>query len=316
MSPTRQCGKSNTIKVLSMLAHDPQAASNMTAAALFRLCDEHGTVIIDEADNFELFTDPQKRAVINSGFDKTASTVRRVQATYDVHTPMVFGGIGRLPLPLMDRSLCIHLERSLKDYPVLNPDDEVMRRPFDEAFTLIKDWAEDEDVKLNPNPEMPFGVRARTADKWKVLIAIADSFGPEWGERAREAAVAFRSSYSDEEVQTMLLLDCETVFKQRHVERIRSEELLSAILDLDTHYPWMAYRGPKDDENTLPRKLKQGDMARLLGMFRIRSKKIRFNPAPNGSFMGYERQDFQKFWDTYGTKSGTPELKAIAGGKK
>src|SRR5260370_30711022 len=100
---------------------------------------------------------------------------------------MAFGGIGRLPLPLMDRSLCVRLDRSLKDYPVFNPEDENARRPFDEAFTLIRDWAE-EVKELDPNPVMPFGVRARNADKWRVLLAIADDFGPEWGEKARKAA--------------------------------------------------------------------------------------------------------------------------------
>jgi hypothetical protein len=312
MSPTRQCGKSNTTKILKLLAHETEAVSSITTASLFRLLDNHGTVIIDEADNAELFTNPEKRGVINAGFDKTASSKRIHKETFDVFAPMAFGGIGRLPLPLMDRSLCIHLYRSSKNFPLLNPEDEVMRRPFDQAATLIADWAEN--VKLNPDPAMPFEVRARTADKWRVLVAIADSFGPEWSKRARDAAIAFGSSYSEQEVQTMLLLDCQIVFNRHHVERIRSEELVSGILDLDTHYPWTAYRGPKDDENVLPRKLKQGDMAQLLSMFQIRSKKIRFGTGPNSSFMGYERQQFQRHWDAYNPKKpGTPELKLIQG---
>ena len=146
------------------------------------------------------------------------------------------------------------------------------------------------------------------------LISIADSFGAEWGKRARQAAFASRDNYADQVVQTMLLLDCQLVFNQKKVDRIRSEELLSGVLELDTRYPRTEYHGQKDDANATPHKLRQGDLARLLTMFNIRTKKIRFGTGPNSSFMGYERQDFQRHWDAYG-EPGTPELKVIAGGK-
>lgn len=317
-SSTPRCGKSNTIKALKLLARDPVAVSSISTAALFRTVSQGSTVIIDEADNAQLFTDMDKRGIINSGFDYTANVVSRYKETFDTRGPMAFGSIGRLPGAIMDRALHVHLYRSPKDYPVLNSNDEVARRAFQEVSELIYEWLDDGNVKLDPKPETP--LRSRPADKWRVLLAIADSFGAEWGERARQAAIVFDSSEIDEAIQTVLLLDCETVFNLRHVDRIRSEELVSGVLDLDTRYPWTAYRGPKDDENITPRKLKQGDMARLLGMFNIRPKKIRFGTGPNQSFMGYERQQFEKHWNAYRRTNpqnpGTPELKLISGGKK
>lgn len=264
----------------------------MSAAAFFRLLDNHGTVIIDEVDNFGLFENSDKRGIINSGFDQTAPVVKRHKETFNVFAPLAVGGIGSLPVTLTSRSLSIHLWRSAKTYPLLKPDDDAMRQPFDHAAMLIEEWKES--VKLNPNPAMPDGIATRPADKWRVLLSIADSISAAWGKRARDAAIAFGSLHDDVDVQTMLLLDCETVFNLRgNPDNIKSEDLCHDLLENETRYPWTEYRGPKDDES--PHKLRTGDVARLLEMFHIRPKKIRFKVG--GPLQGYERAWFQRHWE-------------------
>ena len=59
-------------------------------------------------------------------------------------------------------------------------------RAVDLAFTKVREWARD--IQLNYDPELPPDLRNRPADNWRPLMAIADDFGSEWGERAREAA--------------------------------------------------------------------------------------------------------------------------------
>jgi len=319
-STTIRCGKTNTVLTLKLLCYDPTVAGPLTTvSAFFRKLDQHRTVIVDEVDNFGLLTDDRKRGVINQGFDTAAPTVFLYKEEFNVFAPLVLAGIGCLPEPVTDRSIGIHLERSDNQYPELDDRNDAMRAPFDHVLRLIQDWAQN--VKLNLEPEMPPSVRSRNANKWRVLLAIADSFGPEWGVKAREAAVLFSGRLEAQEVQTRLLLDIEIVFNTPRVDRISSADLLKGVLEHGTHYEWTAYRGPKDDVNTAPHKLTHGDMSRLISMWRyegvpIRSTKIRFAEGP---LMGFKREWFEKHWKAYRenrAQPGTPELKVIEGSKK
>lgn len=228
---------------------------------------------------------------------------------------VAFGSLVQPPATVASRSLCIQLFASPhpENYEVLYPDDEEMCRPFTDAKELIEEWAST--ANLTRKPEMPAGLRGRFANKWTPLLSIAESFGPEWAERAREAAFASRDEFAGMVVQQMMLLDCETVFDQHGGDRIRSEDLLDGLLELTGRYSWDEYRGSKDDGSE--HKLRIGEMSALLRLFQIHPKKIRFDNSKKGSLQGYYRADFERHWDGYRTKAGTPEqkLKLITGGK-
>jgi hypothetical protein len=118
-------------------------------------------------------------------------------------------------------------------------------------------------------------------------------------------------------VQTSCLLDCKSVRDQHYDDRITSEDLAEGLVDLGTRYPWMAYRGPKDD-GLIPRKLRSGDVAHLLRNFDIEPIKIRIGPGPKGTKQGYMWAQFERDWEDYGgaQKAGTElKLKLIDGGK-
>jgi hypothetical protein len=86
----------------------------------------------------------------------------------------------------------------------------------------------------------------RQADNWRPLIAIADAFGPHWGEAARDAAVTFQKGYNDEDAGVTLLSDIRDIFNARRVDRLASATIVAALNDL-ADGPWCEWRGVRDD---------------------------------------------------------------------
>ena len=87
-SPTPECGKTTLLTLLGALVPKPLAASNITAAPLFRAVEKwRPTLLIDEADTFLRDSD-ELRGVINSGHNRgTAFVIRSVG---DDHEPRRF----------------------------------------------------------------------------------------------------------------------------------------------------------------------------------------------------------------------------------
>ena len=83
--------------------------------------------------------------------------------------------IGVLPLPIMHRSIVVHMERSTRELRRFDENDQAVN----EAYRMIRAWARD--AQLQYDPKLPKELRNRPADNWRPLISIADSFGPTWG---------------------------------------------------------------------------------------------------------------------------------------
>jgi len=138
------------------------------------------------------------------------------------------------------------------------------RRDYDEfdpvfpiARELIRKWAQN--CVLARDPEMPDQLRNRSADNWRVLLAIADSLGH--GDEARAAAIKLCSDRPDEDVGVVLLGEIQTIFLVRGLDRVTSADLVEALLGLDDGF-WNEWRGPKDDRPA--RKLNQTGLAEIL----------------------------------------------------
>jgi Protein of unknown function (DUF3631) len=163
-------------------------------------------------------------------------------------------------------------------------------------YRLAWQWAHA--AKLDLDPEMPL-VRNREADNWRPLVAIADSFGPAWGELARAAVIAFAQGRSDEDIGVALLRAIREVFNALRVDRIKSEGLVAFLLDMDDA-PWSEWRGVRDDES--PRKLSQAQLAKTLRPFGIKPRSVRF---ASGTAKGYTRGWFEAAWEAYCPEDGT-----------
>ena len=303
VSPVRGCGKTSLLALLELLTARGRRDDSTTAAALLRLISrEHCTLLLDEADNLGLGRDGILRAVINSGHRRGGSRTllhKGEPKRFATHAPLAIASIGILPLPIMHRSLVIHMRRATRTLRQLGVPDPAI----DVAYSMARAWARE--VKLNPDPELPSELRNRLADNWRVLIAVADSFGRTWSKRARQAAVHFSRAYHDEDLSVILLNDIRCVFDSRGATKFASATLVEALVEMDSA-PWADWRGLHDDQR--PRTLTQSELARLLAPFGIRPQTIWPQPRTKRtkSSKGYTRAQFELAWRQFCDSAGTP----------
>ena len=159
-------------------------------------------------------------------------------------------------------------------------------------------------VDLEPDPEMPAALRNRTADNWRVLLAIAESFGPHWGALARNAALALTQGDSDEDIGIMLLMDTRDVFDELGCDRLFSAELVRRLTGLE-EASWDEFRGVHG--NQAPRPLSAGRLSKVLRSFGIRPRPIWPPGHQEGSSKrGYHRAQFEAAWSRYCPQNVTP----------
>jgi hypothetical protein len=308
-SPVPDCGKTTLIDVLAQVTARAEKFDSITTAAIYRLIDAtHPTLLIDEADNIGLELQPngRLRAVLNSGH-RSGGTVAQVERgstrRYSTFAPLALAlpdMFGTLPRTLASRCITITMERhsgqrELRRFDVNHPD-----LAFDAAYQQILLWQRD--VELNPEPEMPAGMRNRFADNWRPLLSIADSLG--WGTQAREAMVIFAREFQDADVKILLLNDIRKVFDAHAVDRLPSKRLLDALHGLD-EAGWCEFRGVRSEQQ--PHRLKDSEVAAMLREFSIRPRTI-WPPnrtAQTRSSKGYYRCAFENAWRAYCTDDGT-----------
>jgi hypothetical protein len=316
VSPVRGCGKTVLVELIESLVPKPEKSDSITPAAIYHVIDErHPTVLLDEGDNIGLTLTPNGiyRAVLNSGHRRGGCRTilyRGRPRRFSTHAPLVVAGIGRFPLPLMHRAVVIEMERydgsgELKRFTGRDP-------VTDYIYGRLRSWARE--VELNADPELP-QLRNRQADNWRPLIAIAETFGPEWGRLARDAAIAFARAHQDEDAGVLLLHDIRSIFDQRGVDRLSSEVLVAALNDIEDSM-WCEWRGPQGDQQ--PHRLSQGGLAQMLVPFGIRPRTIwPLHRSPiSRSKKGYLRSQFESAWRSYcdaGTASQSSMVRQLRG---
>jgi hypothetical protein len=301
VSPVRECGKTTLLALVEVLSAQAQRTDGITAAAIYRMIDQmRPTLLVDEADNLGLATDGPLRAVLNSGHRKGGAITRVIKdrpKRFSTFCPMAIAAIGSLPLPIMARSIVIHMERTDGARPLRR----LKERDIDDAnsdvniiYRQVFHWAKN--VNLDLDPEIPREFRNRQADNWRPLFAIADSFGPTWGAAAREAAFALKRGYHDEDIGVMMLSDIRTIFDELATDRISSEQLVESLNNMEGAI-WSEWRGMHDDQQ--PRQLSQGQLAQILRPFQIRSRSIWPRHRHGKSRKGYLRGQFETAWTSY-----------------
>jgi putative DNA primase/helicase len=294
VSPTKRCGKTNTLIILLYLTPQSELASNITGPALFRYIEQaHPTLLIDEADSF-VKDNEELRGILNSGHTKPAAYVRRTVEENGEHktrrfstwTPKAIATIRGLADTLDDRSVTLMLQRKPPGAKV-----ERLRKRDGQEFKDLrgqaKRWAADNFQKLvDRDPGVPEVLNDRAADNWRPLLAIADLAGGDWPERAREAACTLSGDAQDNVIGVELLKDIRKAFGEE--DEIRSAELVVKLV-ADPERPWKEWRHGRD--------LTQKQLGGLLRPFCITSETI--NLGGGHYAKGYKRAHFEEAWDAY-----------------
>ena len=303
-SPTPGCGKSTLFDVLERLVRRPEKLDWLTTASLYHLIDAtHPTMLLDESDNlgFGLRENGRLRAVFNSGHRRGGRGALRENGRtrkFDSFSPLAMAlpdMFGVLSRTMNERCITILMERSQRTLKRFDARDFA----FDTAYAQILLW--ERETKLNPDPAMP-GVRNRVADNWRPLISIADSLG--WGEKAREAMLAFAGEYQDADPKILLLGDIRKVFDLHGVDCLLTKQLLEELYALDGS-EWCEFRGPRGDQQ--PHKMRASELAAMLKEFGIKPHTIwpSKDRATTNSGKGYRRAQFEEVWRKYADDDDT-----------
>jgi len=290
-SPTKGCGKTTLLTLLSKLCRKPLRSGSTTPSVLFRVVEIlHPTFLLDESEKF-LEIGSEFHALLNQGHAKGDFALRNVG---DNHEPRMFDTFclaafarnGRIPDDLEQRSIVIELQRRLpgESLDVLRDD------RADDLHTLARTcarWSDDyvDDIS-SIEPDMG-GLINRTADNWRPLFTIADLIGLDWPARIREAADTLIGTEPDSD-DSVLLADIKSNFEAKDADRLSSEEICEALVAMEGR-PWAEY-----GKSAKP--ISKNQLAKRLKRFKIVPDSVRIGgKTPKG----YYRHQFQEAWDRY-----------------
>ena len=294
-APEKQSGKSRLLEVLEQSAHNALKAASISPAAVYRAVEKwKPTLLIDEADTiFEGKGEDHAalRGIIDDGYRRGGRALR-VDAksgevlSFSTFCPKAIAGIGSPPETIVDRSIVIQMKRKRRDERVLPFRQTAARLADAKSFRLRLEagFGAIADQLKAAEPEMPEALSDRQADCWEPLIAIADSAGNGWPDRARRAAVLLSMGAGDateESFRMRLLAETRKVFGDE--DRMPTVRLLAG-LNLMDEAPWATFG------------LDPRSLAKNLRPYGIGSRDIRIGEQVA---KGYLRSDFEDAWARY-----------------
>lgn len=281
-SPTKRCGKTSLLRIIEKLVRRALAASGVSAAAIYRIVEEHEpTLLIDEMDSMKENED--LRGVLNSGHTRDLAFIIRcvgeganvAPRRFSTWCPKVLAHIGRLPGTLEDRAIQVQMRRKLpgeRRQRIRRRDLEAQLGPVRRKLTR---WTQDaQEGMAGREPVMPEDLDDRALDNWEPLVCIADAAGGRWPQLARHVAVALSTDRVEDEADDNpgllvltdlgLLLDSGALDAEDGVSTVAACEALRKMEER----PWAGWGKGKDG-------LQPVHLARLLRVFKIKSKKVR-----------------------------------------
>src|SRR5262245_24502186 len=185
ISPTKRCGKTTVLIILSYLTPRAELASNISPSALFRYVEEiRPTLLIDEADSF-VKDNEELRGILNSWHTKAAAyVIRNVEINgehkprrFSTWAPKAIATIRELADTLEDRAAVLTLQRKPRSAKV-----ERLRKRDNAEFAVLRQkaarWAADNFTKLaDPDPQRREYVGGDTRSGGGLCLSIRGPFG-------------------------------------------------------------------------------------------------------------------------------------------
>jgi putative DNA primase/helicase len=181
-----------------------------------------------------------------------------------------------------------------------------LRASFTALGQGVARWVQDHaDALQQQDPAIPEQLHDRAADNWSPLLAIADTIGGEWPEKARTAAVAISGNYEceDDSIRIQLLSDVRTVFGESKKDQLSSQDMCDRLVAMEEK-PWASW---KRGHPITPVQL-----AKLFRPFEIRSRDIwKEEHGVKRCVKGYVIDDFKEAFDRYLQVSGSPSKQGV-----
>ena len=304
-APDAECAKTLLmVHLVGDMTTRPLAFELMKPAPSFRLAELYKpTFLIDEADQF-LHSDAEVLAAVNAGWEPHGKVPRcggddQEVRSYSTYCPVVLAGIEmhkHLKNTTISRSVVIHLERAGAD-ELLNVEtyDKILHRShiMNIGRKFARWCADNHSILRQARPEMPVGIINRAADKWASLLAIADTAGGEWPERAR-TALQNQPDISEPSRAVQLLMDIYHIIGGE--KGIWTKDLIPALVAIE-EAPWADYNFKQYD---IERKwITDRQISHLLKTYGVKHGTIRLG---EGTAKGYYGEDIKTAYDRYRPK--------------
>lgn len=320
-SAEKRSGKTTTLTVLGALVPAPLPISSVSPAALFRAIErDQPTLLLDEADSVFAGND-ELRTLLNAGHTEGQAVVLRTVGeqyeprAFSTWCPKAVALIGKLPGTLADRSVTLQMARRL-------PTEHIARLRLDRLGALeplrrrAARWAGDQLGTLREaDPAVPEELHDRAQDNWRTLLAIADTAGGVWPDRARKAARVLSAADKDTaSARELLLGDLRWLFADRDAQRLTSVDIVEALGAREDR-PWPEWKQG--------RPLTTRQLAKLLEPLGVRPKVLRIDGERRGR--GYDLVDLLPVFARYlppirdtrdspATVGRNPESRSVTGG--
>lgn len=298
ISPTRGCGKSVLLSLLSYVCERPLTTGNISSAALYRIIESNKplTPLIDEFDSHAKGSADMAN-ILNNGFMRGYPVIKCSDSKgfapeiYDCFTPVAVAGISKRSFEptTIDRSIIIPMRRKrLYEHIETLPDEDIFceLRQKCAKFMQSFDPCIIKDIKSN------IALHNRRLDVWGLLLGIAKTISEDYYNKALKAAIHLSKENDDDmdsaDLSIQLLSHIRELFTVTNKERLTSEDICKMLTEHED-WPWaeMGYR----ETAITPTKL-----SALLRDFKIKPRNIRTLDSVN---KGYFKSDFMYAWDSY-----------------
>jgi hypothetical protein len=189
-SPTKECGKTRTENVFSVVAFNAGIRQvSPTEASLFREPGRNGgTLLLDEIEKLKHDSDKYSmvQAVINAGFEADGVVQRTekrgnrfVTVSYPVYCPKVLAGISKLAETTEGRAITIFMERKLRTEKLERFSRTKILRQMQPTWDRLYIWALTNATEIAETygaiDSLPHldGLTDRERDLWEPLVSVA-----------------------------------------------------------------------------------------------------------------------------------------------
>ncbi|HEV2964511.1 MAG TPA: DUF3631 domain-containing protein [Candidatus Angelobacter sp.] len=309
-SPVEESGKSTCMTMLRALCARPWWAAGISPSAFkHKFMEDQPTVLLDNWHTIFRGSDKQQiTGFLLSGCDRSRD-VGSIQPNsegvlsadgLETFCPKAFAGLDSLPPTLARRSIPIVLQRRKPQQAVKAAIHLLVPHNTRKLTSWMQSWSQDKDrldqisnnfEKYGCQTSLLPGFSPHQQDCSRVLIALADTIGGHWPQKARSALLEIFREQQDREVSPIQLLsDIRDAFAHHHnPERIFTAELLEYLHSLD-HRTWHEWNknGDSMTAHALSRLLRKS--------FNIYSRSQRRGEK---KLRGYQQSDFIEAWERY-----------------
>lgn len=298
ISPTRGCGKSVLLSLLSCVCERPLTTGNISSAALYRIIESNKplTPLIDEYDSHAKGSADMAN-ILNNGFMRGYPVIKCSDnkgfspEIFDCFTPVAVAGISKRSFEptTIDRSIIIQMRRKrIHEHIESMPDEDIFSELRQKCAKFIQDFDPGivKDIKYN------IALHNRRLDVWGMLLGIAKSISEDYYNKALKAAIHLSKENDDDmdsaDISVQLLSHIRELFMTTNKEKLTSEDICNGLKERED-WPWaeMGYR----ETAITPTKL-----SALLRDFKIKPHNIRTLDSVK---KGYIKTDFLRAWESY-----------------